>query len=76
MPPLDYGSMSVPGASNLGLSLENQVAGETEDERKKRMTALQQSQRTGMSFGASTLMNSTGLGSLLGSLGAASGLGR
>lgn len=73
--PIDYASMSVPGASGLGLSLQDQVAGETDDERKKRMAAQQQAQRTGMTLGASTLMGSTGMGSLLGSLGGA-GLGR
>lgn len=76
--PLDFGSMSVPGASGLMsgfTSLAEQVAGETEDERKKRMAAMQQSARTGMTLGASTLMGSTGMGSLLGSLGGA-GLGR
>ncbi len=73
--PMDFGSMSVPGASSF-MSLAEQVAGETEDERKKRMTALQRSQRTGMTLGASTLMGSTGIGSLLGSLGGAAGFGR
>lgn len=74
--PIDYANMSVPGASGLGLSLQDQVAGETDDERKKRIAAQQQSARTGMTLGASTLMGSTGMGSLLGSLGGASGLGR
>ena len=73
--PIDYGSMSVPGASSF-MSLGEQVLQETEDERKKRMAALQQSQRTGMTLGASTLMGSTGMGSLLGSLGGAAGFGR
>jgi hypothetical protein len=73
--PLDYGSMSIPGASALGLSLQDQVAGETDEERKKRMAALDASRRTGLSPGASTLMG-TGLGSLLSGLGGAAGFGR
>ena len=59
---MDFGNMSVPGASALMPSLSDQVAGETEDQRKKRLQALQASKQQP---GASALLGS-GYGAALG----------
>jgi len=69
--PLDYGMMSVPGASDLGGMLQQQVAGETEEERRKRMQALASSRMSGLTPGVSSLMMNTGTGSALTGLGGA-----
>ena len=74
--PINYGSMSVPGASDLGLSLENQVVDDTDELKKKRQQAMLDARRSGLSVGASTLMNSTGTGTALSPMGAAAGFGR
>ena len=57
-----FGNMSVPGASALMPNLSDQVAGETEEQRKKRMQAMQQSRQEP---GASALLGS-GYGAALG----------
>lgn len=74
--PLDYGPMSVPGASDLGGLLQGQVAGETEEERKKRMQALASSRLSGQTPGASSLSMNSGYGAALSNLGGAAGIGR
>jgi hypothetical protein len=48
--------MSVPGASNIGLGLPQQVAAETDEERRKRLLAMQQQRLIpSMTPGASSL---------------------
>lgn len=54
--------MSVPGLTDLGFSLGNQVSGETEEQRRKRLIAQQQARLLPQATpGASSLgMSSTG----------------
>lgn len=56
--------MSVPGASSLGLSIGDQVANETDEERRKRLLAQQQARLLPASSpGASSLgLTMTGYG--------------
>jgi hypothetical protein len=53
--------MSVPGAASLGMNPSDQVANETEEQRKKRLQALQAASRAlpgvsslGLGYGAAT----------------------
>ena len=65
---IDFGNMPVPGASNF-LNLGDQVAQETDEERKRRMAQVSLQSRTGISApGASALMSGTysGIGGMFG----------
>lgn len=47
--------MSVPGASSLGMGLTQQVANETDEQRRKRLLATQQAQLLPSLAGSSAL---------------------